>query len=209
MLRLTRDMTLVAIPSRPAAESVRPCEEPTPSIAIPSFAEVYQQYFDFVWRSARRLGVRETAVEDLVQEIFVIIHRRLPGFEGRSTLRTWLYGIVLRVAREHRRVSQRADARRGYVEDGECEESPDRGTLADEQLALAQVGRILEQTLDAMPVEQRDVFVMVELEELTIPETAALVGEKINTVYSRLRLARESFARAAARHRARDGWRGR
>src|SRR5262249_12085268 len=61
------------------------------------FADVYEALFAFVWRSVRRLGVDEGAVDDVVQEIFVIVHRRLHDFEGRSSVKTWIFGIVLRV----------------------------------------------------------------------------------------------------------------
>src|SRR5580700_1147660 len=67
------------------------------------FAEVYREYFGFVWRSARGLGARPPALEDVVQEIFVVVHRLLPEFEGRSTVRTWLSKIVLNVVRHYRR----------------------------------------------------------------------------------------------------------
>jgi RNA polymerase sigma-70 factor (ECF subfamily) len=193
------DMALHAPP-----REVAPAEAP---VKVPAFAEVYHEYFDFIWRSARRLGVRETAIEDFVQEIFLIVHRQLPGFEGRSTLRTWLYGIVLRAVREHRRVSVRADARRGFASEDDRDGRPDARALPDEQIALAQAAGILERVLDEMPPERREVFVMSELEQMTIPEISALTGEKLNTVYSRLRLAREEFERSAARYRARDSWR--
>src|SRR5579859_5834321 len=69
----------------------------------PTFAQVYEEHFSFVWRSARRLGAPDAVVDDVVQEIFVIVHRRLAAFEGRSSMKTWLYGIVLNVVRAHRR----------------------------------------------------------------------------------------------------------
>src|SRR5579859_7717464 len=70
---------------------------------LPAFAEVYEDYFSFVWRSARRLGAPEASVDDVVQEAFVVVYRRLSQFEGRSSLKTWLFGIVLNVVRAHRR----------------------------------------------------------------------------------------------------------
>jgi RNA polymerase sigma-70 factor (ECF subfamily) len=200
---------LIALPPAAHEEEAR-CAPPSADAALegaPSFAPLYQQYFDFVWRSARRLGVGEEAIEDLVQEVFVIVHRQLPGFEGRSTLRTWLYGIVLRVVREHRRTTHRADARRGTAGDDAYEKVADGGRLPDERCALVQAVHVLERVLDEMPAEQRDVFVMAELEGMTVPEIAALAGTKVNTIYSRLRLAREQFELSALRYRTRDGWR--
>src|ERR1700733_765299 len=73
----------------------------------PTFEQVYETYFDFVWRSARRLGALEALVDDVAQEIFVVAFRRLHEFEGRAQLRTWLFGITLGVVRNHRRSARR------------------------------------------------------------------------------------------------------
>jgi RNA polymerase sigma-70 factor (ECF subfamily) len=181
--------------------------EPVPPRPPPAFAQLYQEQFDFVWKSARRLGVGGASIEDFVQEVFVIVHRRLSGFEGRSSLRTWLYGIVLRAVREHHRVTFRANARRGVASEGLWQAQVDAGALPDEQFAQAQAVQILEQILDDLAPERREVFVMAEFEQMTIPEIAALTGEKVNTVYSRLRLAREEFERSVARRRAREAGR--
>src|SRR5262245_31242417 len=69
----------------------------------PSCAEIYEENFEFVWRNARRMGVEESACEDVVHEVFVVAIRRISGFEGRSSVRTWLYGILVHVVQEHRR----------------------------------------------------------------------------------------------------------
>src|SRR5262245_14243993 len=133
------------MPIHSAALGARPREAADEE--VPSFAGLYQQYFDFVWRSARRLGVGEAAIEDFVQEVFVIVHRQLAGFEGRSTLRTWLYGIVLRAVREHRRVAGRAAARQGFATEDDRDARPDARALPDEQMALAEAMEILERVL--------------------------------------------------------------
>jgi len=200
------------MPVAPSVESLKDVGERAQSDesnrqpALPAFAQLYQEHFDFVWRSARRLGVSDTAIEDFVQEVFMIVFRRLPAFEGRSALRTWLYGIVLRAVREYHRVTFRANARRASSSENlrQTEARADAGALPDEQVAQAQAMRILEQVLDDLAPERREVFVMAELEQMTIPEIASLTGDKINTIYSRLRLAREEFERSTARRRARD-----
>src|SRR5512142_2005157 len=69
---------------------------------VPPFDRVYEEHFDLVWRALRRHGVRPPELDDAIQEVFVVVHDRLPTFEGRSTLRTWIYGIARRVARDHR-----------------------------------------------------------------------------------------------------------
>jgi RNA polymerase sigma-70 factor (ECF subfamily) len=200
------------MPVAPSFESLKDAgerrlpDEPDRQPQLPVFAQLYQEHFDFVWRSARRLGVGDTAIEDFVQEVFMIVFRRLPAFEGRSSLRTWLYGIVLRAVREYHRVTFRANARRASSSENlwQTETQADARALPDEQVAQAQAVRILEEVLDELAPERREVFVMAELEQMTIPEIASLTGEKTNTVYSRLRLAREEFERSTARRRARD-----
>ncbi|MGE3634951.1 MAG: RNA polymerase sigma factor, partial [Sandaracinaceae bacterium] len=78
--------------------------ERAPSVRL---EEIYDACFDFVWRSARRMGVAEAHADDVVQEVFLVAHRRLADFEGRSSVRTWLFGILLRVVSDHRRTLRR------------------------------------------------------------------------------------------------------
>ena len=80
------------------------------------FEEVYAQHFDFVWRTARRLGVGDLHVDDVVQDVFVVVHRKLAGFEGRSSLKTWLYAITRRVVSDHRRAQKRRRPRGRSIE---------------------------------------------------------------------------------------------
>ena len=174
------------------------------------FEEVYETYFPFVWRSVRRLGVDESGVDDSVQEIFVVVYRRLPEFEERASIRTWLYGIVLRVVRHHRRTLRRKPAQLGGSATG-----PDVETVVDavdrgphEQAAKSEAVRVLHALLDEMDDEKREVFVLAELEQMTVPEIAETLDVNLNTAYSRLRAARREFDQAVHRHRARDGWRG-
>jgi RNA polymerase sigma-70 factor (ECF subfamily) len=172
----------------------------------PSFAEIYEAHFTFVWRSARRLGTPEANLDDAVQEIFMIAFRRQDEFEGRSSIKTWLYGIVFNVVR-----SQRRELAKKHPEgiDGERRADPDvlvDGTDGQEERASKrEAARVLDRFLDGLDDDRRAVFVLAELEQLSAPEIAAIVDVPLNTVYSRLRLARIDFARAIARHRARDG----
>ncbi|HSD87703.1 MAG TPA: sigma-70 family RNA polymerase sigma factor, partial [Kofleriaceae bacterium] len=71
--------------------------------AAPSFDEVYAAHFAFVWRVLRTFGVPDAALEDAAQDVFVVVHRRLPEFEGRAAITTWLFAIARRVAGAHRR----------------------------------------------------------------------------------------------------------
>jgi RNA polymerase sigma-70 factor (ECF subfamily) len=168
-----------------------------------SFEDVYHAHFPFVWRSAKRLGVRDASLDDVVQEVFVVVHRRLVDFEGRSSLKTWLFGITLRVVRDHRRSARRRDAG--------AEVDPDTlratGSGPAEHAEQAEAVRLLHALLDELDDERREVFVMSELEQMPMPEIAEAVAINVNTAYARLRAARHDFEQALARHRARDMWR--
>jgi RNA polymerase sigma-70 factor (ECF subfamily) len=158
-----------------------------------TFAEVYEQLFDFVWRSLRRLGVPPASLDDAIQDVFVVVHRRLDGFEGRSSLRTWVFGIALRVARDHRRLQRR----KGGLELLDTS-IPDGAPGPAEAAARTEALRELDRALASLDEEKRAVFVLAEIEELTGPEIAAALDLKLNTVYSRLRAARRDFDAALA-----------
>lgn len=170
---------------------------------VPSFDSVYDTYFPYVWRSVQRLGISPSQVDDVVQEIFIVVHRRLGEFEARSTLKTWLYGIALRVARVHRARHRRTQ---GDALEPNLLRAPD-ATRPDERAANAEAALLVQAVLDGLLDDQREVFVLAELEQLSVPEIARALEVKVNTVYSRLRLARAAFAEGAARLRARDRWR--
>jgi RNA polymerase sigma-70 factor (ECF subfamily) len=175
-----------------------------------TFDAVYDAYFSFVWRSVRRLGIADVGVDDVVQDIFVTVHKRLASFEERSSMKSWLFGITLHVVRDARRTLRRKPAQLG----GSARSDSDVDLVADrasqnphESAAKSEAVRTLHAVLDAMDDERREVFVLAELEQMTVPEIAACVGANPNTVYSRLRAARADFERAIARVHASDGWR--
>jgi RNA polymerase sigma-70 factor (ECF subfamily) len=152
-----------------------------------AFDEVYARHVAFVWRVARTLGVADAALEDAVQDVFVVVHRRLPEFEGRSAITTWLFEITRRVAGAHRR-------RGGRTEPLASEPTGTADTFA--AINRAQAAAIVADILDAMDDDKRIVFALVELEQLSVPEVARMLDIKLNTAYSRLRLARVAFEAA-------------
>src|SRR5215831_3629059 len=127
-----------------------------------TFDEVYRAHFAFVWRSLRRLGVREEDAADAAQEVFIVVHRKLPEFAGRSKLTTWLYGVCFRVASERRR-ARPAPALAEQEAAAFVGRPPDPATIAERNQGLA----MLERILDRMPDEQRAVFCLFELEGMT------------------------------------------
>lgn len=165
------------------------------------FQRIYEEHFPFVWKSLRRLGVREDDAADAAQEVFLVVYRKLPEFEGRSRITTWLFGICLRVARDRGRL---AHHRREIGGDDEllerAEGSSDVSAEAERREAVA----LLETLLDGLEFDQRAVFTLFELEGLGGEEIAELLQLPLGTVYSRLRLARESFQRAVSRLQARE-----
>lgn len=185
----------------PGRDRQHPANETAP--AVLSFEDVYHAQFAFVWRSARRLGVRDASLDDAVQEVFVVVHRRLADFEGRSSIKTWLFGITLRVVRDHRRSARRRDA--GSDIDPDTLRATSSGPA--DHAEKAEAVRLLHALLDELDDERREVFVMSELEQMTMPEIAEALGMNVNTAYARLRAARQEFEQALARHRARDMWR--
>lgn len=171
---------------------------------IAAFEQLYREHFRFVWRSLRRLGVPESDVADAAQDVFVVVHRRLDEFEGRSKVTTWLFGIALRVARDRRRLAyNRRNAGDESALDAAADETVDVAADAERRQGLRQ----LEALLDALPLEQRAVFTLFEMEGLGGDAIAEMLEIPIGTVHSRLRLAREAFERNLKRLHARDRFR--
>jgi RNA polymerase sigma-70 factor (ECF subfamily) len=176
-------------------------------VASFTFQAVYDANVDFVWKTLCRLGVHGSAVEDAAQEVFVVVHRKLGSFEGRSSMRTWLFQIARRVAHDRRRTVRRKE--RPQRPD---ESVPDLDAIAadesespDASARKAGAVRVLYALLDTLDAGKREVFILAELEQLAAPQIAEVLGINVNTVYSRLRLAREAFNLALARHHVRDG----
>src|SRR5262249_20049740 len=146
----------------------------------------------------RGLGVREPSLDDAAQDVFVVVHRRLPLFEGRSTMRTWLFGIVRNVAFNHRRARVRARE--------SPEPPPDVPATAagpHESAEERQAAAFVQTFLAAQDDRKRELFVLCLLEELSVPEAAEALGIPLNTAYTRLRRVRAEFRHALAGRRGR------
>lgn len=150
-------------------------------------ATVYDGYAPFVWRSLQRMGVPSSDLDDALQEVFIVVHRKLDQYDaGRAKLSTWLFGITLNVARKHRsrgRLSLGADV------DATASDQP----CQDTQLQRKQQAERLNVALGKMRPEHSATFVMFELEGLSCQEIADLTGVPVGTVYSRLHKARDQF----------------
>ena len=164
---------------------------------LPTIAEVFREHAPFVWRALRRLGVPESDVDDVTQEVFVVVHRKLADFEGRSSLRTWIYGICARTASDYRRSGR---VRREIVTDAPPEAAHDGGQ--HEALALRQARAQLDRILDTLDDDKRAVFVLYEIEELSMAEVAEALGCPLQTAYSRLHAARKLVEAGVAKARS-------
>ncbi len=167
---------------------------------LPSLAEIFRTYAPFAWRALRRLGVPEADVEDVCQEVFVVVHRKLGDFEGRSSLKTWIYGICARTASDYRRSGR---VRREVVTDAPPETAADGGQ--QDVVALRQARAALDKILDELDDDKRAVFVLYEIEELTMAEVAEALGCPLQTAYSRLHAARKIVEAGIKQARERSG----
>jgi RNA polymerase sigma-70 factor, ECF subfamily len=151
----------------------------------PSVRQIFDEHARYVWRTLRHLGISDADTPDLCQEVFVTVHRRLSSFEGRSTLRTWLYGICIRVASEHRR---RPHIRRETpLSEPPHESSGQFATAPDSNLEQR---RTVQRLLAVLDEDKRQVVVLYEIEGFSMKEVAEIVQCPLQTAYSRLHAGR-------------------
>jgi RNA polymerase sigma-70 factor (ECF subfamily) len=178
----------------PASSSERPAVGASAAPAEPlSVRQLYAEQGAFVWRSLRRLGVPEADLPDICQDVFLVVHRKLETFDQRSAVKTWLFGICMRVAADFRR---RAHVRREVpveqVPDSAV--SPSQGEAVQRQQARA----VLDRILDSLDEDKRAVFILYELEQWAMADIATAVGCPVQTAYSRLAAARKHVETAIA-----------
>jgi RNA polymerase sigma-70 factor (ECF subfamily) len=167
-------------------------EMPEPSGKTVPFRELVREQAAFVLRLVRRLGVRDGDVDDVAQEVFLTVHRRYAEWDGQRAL---LFAIVRRaVANFRRKASNEHTAHAGLAQEP-TPHSMDPARAAEQNDAR----RVLERALEALSDEQREVFVLFELEGMEMQELAIMVGCSLKTAYSRLYAARATVKRAVLR----------
>ena len=160
------------------------------------FALLIREHGPRVWRSLRYLGVRDADLADASQEVFIVVHRRLADFRGESKFETWLYGICLGIARNQRRKQLRLARHTADSAVPEQELAALYATDCEAELDQQRMRANLQCALDQLAPEQREIFVLHEIEELAMRVVAQTVGCPLFTAYSRLRKARQEFERA-------------
>lgn len=177
-----------------------PHEQPLPPRL--SAADVHERYSKLVWKTIHRLGIRGAHLDDVYQEVFLVVHRRLDSFEGQAALTTWLFEVCFRVVAGYRR---RAHFRREHL-------VPDMASVTaiappscspERQLQKREAAARVERILSQLKLEHREVFTLFELEGLSCSEIGEQVGIPVGTVYSRLHRARNTFIGLSQGGRAR------
>jgi len=167
------------------------------------FDALYENHFDLVWRTARRLGIPSSAADDVVQDTFVVVHRRLDKYDGETPIRRWLIGILTRLVADQRRRHRRKESANVPQSEDSARALASALPAPSAELEQAEAVRLLDALLGELDEDKREVLVLAQLEELSVPEIAELLGANVHTIYARLRSARREFDATYARHRAR------
>jgi RNA polymerase sigma-70 factor (ECF subfamily) len=165
----------------------------------PQLKDLFSVHADFVWRTLLRMGVSHDDVADAVHDVFLIAHKELEHFEGRSAVQTWLFTICRSVAGRRRKRLQRE---REHFIDRDVDEIIDLRADVSRVFEHNQECKLLQQVLDTLATEQKNVFILFELESMTGEDISQALEIPLGTVYSRLQLARKAFRQALNRHQA-------
>lgn len=169
----------------------RPHESPVAT----QIARIFAEHAEFVWRSLRRLGVPAADVDDALQEVFLVVYRRINEYEDRGLMRAWLFSIGRQVASHYHRGARRSEERHRGLPVTALPRDP------EEVLARREAERFVHDFLEKLDEPRRLVFYLSDVEGLSAPEVAAALDTNLNTVYGRLRQARKRFEAAVGERR--------
>lgn len=164
------------------------CESGAHACGRLDFDVLYDEYFAAVWRTLRALGVPATALDDAVQDVFIVVHRQLPRFEARSSIRTWVCGIACNVASNYRR----RERRKGGLVPLDPK-MPELGPTPDDRLEQRRTWQAVSHFLDQVNEGKRAAYVLSRFEGLSAPEIAEALAIPLNTVYSRIHAVEGAF----------------
>jgi RNA polymerase sigma-70 factor (ECF subfamily) len=187
-----------AQPEDPLAQTAAPVG------ALLDFEMVYREHFDFACRSLRLLGVAVDGLEDAAQDVFGIASRRLAEFEGNSSVKTWIFAIVQRVAANHRRSHRRRQAPLEALS-VEGETAIDAGQSPESEAAAAQSAALIQAFCDTLDESRRALLVLGLIEGVPMRELASTLGIPLQTAYSRIRALRRSLELHLLKHEVDHG----
>jgi len=171
-----------------------PPSEPDVGSDMTSFETLYERHFEFTWRVLRHLGLAGASVHDACQELWLVVHRRLPALELHAQVRSWLFGIAVNVARNQRRSSARRPT------DPELSASLVAPGLDPEAAhAARETWSAVQAFLDRLDETDRWIFICNVVERLSADETAAALGIPVDTVYQRVRTLRRAIRKGLER----------
>jgi RNA polymerase sigma-70 factor, ECF subfamily len=159
----------------------------TQAFMLPTFRAVFDDHYDYVWNSLRRLGVAASDLDDVVDEVFMRVHGKLDTYDPSRPIRPWLFAFAFRAASDYRRLA------RHRVFAASDEDNRDPGPTPEEAAMQNDTGRLVQKALDALSLSTRAVLVMYEIDGRDMKEIAEALEIPLNTAYSRLRLARGTF----------------
>jgi RNA polymerase sigma-70 factor (ECF subfamily) len=177
-----------------------------PSAAL-TFEQVYARTFPMVRSNARRLGVPRDVLDDVVQDVFLVMHRRLDCFLGECAVEIWVLGILHRVVKNYQRTWRRKGAGQALssaVSDPATLSDPGHDTR--QRVRRSEARRVLREVLDTLDERVAVVFVLAEVEGMSAPEIAEITQTNLSTVYSRCRAARRHFERALQQWLSQPTW---
>lgn len=175
---------------------------PSPHPGSPDIRAIYRSELSYVWKTLRRLGAPASDIEDLVHDVFVVVHRHWGDYDRARPLRPWLFGIAMRVLADFRRAGRNL-----HEIPSELLDPVDTAPSPHDHMEGKEARALLLRAMDSLDLDRRAVFVMHEIDEVPAPEIAATLAIPLNTAYSRLRLARMDVAAWIARYRSGQGGR--
>ncbi|MET0593674.1 MAG: sigma-70 family RNA polymerase sigma factor [Polyangiaceae bacterium] len=177
--------------------NVRAADPNPPTDPDSLFRSVFEEGFDYVWNTVRRLGVAPADIEDVSHDVMLDVYRKMGTYDPARPLKPWLFAFSFRAVSEYRRKQR---VRREVREEVEA---VDRAPLADAQLVAEENRALVAAALETLDLDRRAVFVLHDLDDVPIPDVARTLEIPLNTAYSRLRVAREKFVKALKRLQAR------
>ncbi len=163
------------------------------------FQAIFAAEFSYVCRALRRLGVRQADLEDQAQEVFVSVHAKFDGYDRSRPIRPWLFAFAFRAASNYQRLARHRHERSAELAEAESAHTPEV-LLADRQKQ-----ELVLSALEGVPLERRSALIMHDIDGFSAPEIADALAVPVNTVYSRVRVARDEFRAALKRAELRRG----
>lgn len=164
-----------------------------------SFESIFQTECSYVLRLLARLGVKESEREDLAQEVFLLVSQRLNTFDPDKPLRPWLFAFVFRVASNHRRL------RHSKIQFEEIDQNQPDPAASESAFETKQQQDLVIEVLQTIPFDRRTALIMHDIDGFEGAQIAEILSIPLNTVYSRIRVAREEFTASLHRLQTKGG----